>query len=115
MSLTRIFTSSAPWVIGREALFADATEDFLHEMTRQRPWLRVRYESLLGKLSEALDAELQVPAPLTALTPARSEAWLQQVDIAERPMAESVLNAFADYLVKWGWVNNHPFQKIQPV
>ena len=115
MSLTRVFTSSAPRVVGREALITDATEDFIHEMSRQQPWLRARYELLLGDLAAALTETVKRPAPLTSLTPARAQAWLSGVTAEQRPLAQQVLEAFAAYLVKWGWLPAHPLRQNEPV
>lgn len=46
-STARFYTSSAPHVVGHEALLADAAKDFIHETTRQKPWLHARYVALL--------------------------------------------------------------------
>ncbi len=113
-STSRVFTSAAPWVVGREALLEEAIDDFLHEMTRQQPWLRARYEALLGDLSGCLEAKLDAPAPLSALTQGRASAWLT-AQKGERALAESALNGFADYLVKWGWLDAHPLRQPQAV
>jgi hypothetical protein len=103
-----VFTTSSPWVVGREALLEDAVEDYLHEMTRQQPWLRARYEALLGSLVASIEAELAGPPPLRALTRERSSAWLATV--AERELAQRALTSFADYLVRWRWLEAHPLR-----
>ncbi len=111
----RVFTSSAPWVVGREALLEYAVEEFLHEMTRQKPWLRARYEAFLGDFSAKLEAKLGYPAPLAALTHKRAHLWLRAQAKGQRPLAEGALNGFADYLVKWGWLEAHPLRQPQAV
>lgn len=110
----RVFTSASPWVVGREALLGDAIDDFLHEMTRQKPWLRARYEALLGGLNAQVAAE-ERPAPLTALTRKRADAWVKTLSAAQRPLAERALGDFTDYLVKWGWLEAHPLRQPQAV
>lgn len=107
--LNRVFTSASPWVVGREALLEDAVDDFLHETTRQKPWLRARFEAQLGDLNAYLDGVLGGPAPLAALSKTHAEAWLRGV--ANRAMAERALTEFADYLVKWGWLPSHPLNR----
>lgn len=113
--LERVFTSAKPHVVGREALLGDAVDDFLQEMTRQKPWLRARYAALLEGLNASLDAELDRPAPLTALTSARAGAWKRGLRPEQRALAESALGDFADYLVKWGWLEAHPLRQPQAV
>lgn len=108
-NVSRVFTSASPWVVGREALLEDAVDDFLHETTRQKPWLRARYELLLEELTAHLDAVLACPAPLTALSRRHADAWLRTT--AERALAERALGEFADYLVKWGWLDAHPLRQ----
>jgi hypothetical protein len=110
-----VFTSASPWVVGREALLEEAVDDFLHEMTRQKPWLRARYEVLLGSLNVHVDAGLERPAPLTALTRKRADAWLTSLATEGRPLAESALSDFTDYLVKWGWLEAHPLRQPHAV
>ena len=114
-STGKVFTSASPWVVGREALLEEAVEDFLHEMTRQKPWLRARYEALLGALSAYVEAELERPAPLTALTRKRADIWVKTLPTEQRPLAESALDNFTDYLVKWGWLDTHPLRQSQAV
>ncbi len=109
----RVFTSASPWIVGREALLTDAVDDFLHEMTRRKPWVRRRYEALLGELVEHLDAALERPAPLTALSYRHANAWLKTTD--DRALAERALADFTDYLVKWGWLGAHPLRQLQAV
>ena len=113
--MKRVFTSASPWVVGREALLEEAIEDFLHEMTRQKPWLRARYEALLGGLNVYMDAEFERPALLTALTRKQADAWLKSLSAKGRPLAESALADFSDYLVKWGWLEIHPLRQPQAV
>lgn len=107
----RVFTSASPWVVGREALLEEAVDDFLHEMTRQKPWLRARYEAVLGDLNTHLSEKR--PAPLSALSRPSAEAWLGTTD--ERVFAERTLTDFSDYLVKWGWLDAHPLRRSQAV
>jgi len=107
----RVFTSSKPHVVGRTALLEDAVDDFLHEMTRQKPWLRARYEALLGALNEHLDGELNAPTPLTAFSCERADAWKGTLPPQQRALAERALGDFADYLVKWGWLEAHPLRQ----
>lgn len=112
--LNRVFTSVAPWVVGREALFEDAVEDFLHETTRQKPWLRARFEAQLRGLNAHLDAALGGPAPLKALSKTHADAWLRGPTGRtpnERALSERALTEFADYLVKWGWLPSHPLNR----
>lgn len=103
----RLFTSARPPVVGREALLEDATDDFLRELTRQKPWLHARYEGLLGGLDAYLSARLNRPAPLTALSCETVAAWKRTLSAVQRPLAERALEDFADYLVKWGWLEAH--------
>jgi len=91
----------------------EAADDFLHEMTRQKPWLRARYEAVLGELTTYLSTVLERPAPLSALSRPSAEAWLQTTD--ERVFAERTLTDFSDYLVKWGWLDAHPLRRSQAV
>ena len=112
--LRRVFTSASPWVVGREALFEDAVDDFLHETTRQKPWLRARFEAQLEDLNTYLDSVLDGPAPLKALSRGRADAWLRGSEgrtQGERALAERALAEFADYLVKWGWLPSHPLER----
>lgn len=109
MSEFRVFTSASPWVVGREALFADAVDDFLHETTRQKPWLRARFEAQLEDLNAYLDRLLDGPAPLKALSKRHANAWLR--GLSERAQGERALAEFADYLVKWGWLPLHPLER----
>ena len=109
----KVFTSASPWIVGREALLTDAVDDFLHEMTRRKPWVRARYEALLGGLAAYLDAALERPAPLTALSYKHANAWLKTTD--DRALAERALIDFTDYLVKWGWLEAHPLRQLQAV
>ena len=111
---TRVFTSASPWVVGRPALMAEAVDDFLHETTRQKPWLRARYGAQLEGLNAHLDNALDGPAPLTALSKEHADAWLRTLGeraVTERIMAERALAEFADYLVKWGWLPLHPLDR----
>lgn len=114
-SLDKVFTSASPWVVGREALLEEAVDDFLHEMTRQKPWLRARYEALLGGLNAHVDAELEHPAPLSALTRKRADAWIKTLSAEQRVTAEGALGDFAGYLVKWSWLEAHPLRQPQAV
>ena len=107
------YTSSAPHIVGREALLNYAVEDFIHEVTRQKPWRRARYETLLKSLNEHLDTRLGQTAPVMALDAARAETWLLTLPAAQRPLAEDALNDFADYLVTWNWVKVHPLRRVQ--
>ncbi len=109
-----VFTTTSPWVVGREALLEYAVEDFLHHATRQQPWLRARYEALLGGLVEMLEEELGAPPPVSALTLSRVNRWLAGVG-AQRDLAERALGDFADYLVRWRWLTCHPLRTAQAV
>jgi len=109
----RVFTSAAPWVVGREALLEYAIDDFLRTMARLKPWLRARYEAFLGALNAQVDVELDRPAPLTAFSRERVDAWLKSLSSEQRPLAESALSDFADYLAKWGWLEAHPLRQPQ--
>ena len=113
-NLNRVFTSASPWVVGREALFEDAVDDFLHETTRQKPWLRARSEAELGSLNAYLDRVLDGPAPLEALSKRHADAWLRGLGEhtqGERALAARALAEFSDYLVKWGWLPSHPLER----
>lgn len=112
-SANRVFTSASPWVVGREALLGEAVDNFLHEMTRQKPWLRARYEVVLDELTTHLSATLERPAPLSALAREHVDAWLKTT--AERTFAERAVGDFSDYLVKWGWLDTHPLRQSQAV
>ena len=112
-STNRVFTSASPWVVGREALLGEAVDDFLHEMTRQKPWLRARHGALLEELTAHLSATLERPAPLSALSRKHVDAWLETT--AERAFAERAADDFSDYLVKWGWLDTHPLRHVQAV
>ena len=82
-------------------------------MTRQKPWRRARYEALLGDFNVYLDATLERPAPLTALSYRHANAWLKTTD--DRALAERALSDFSDYLVRWGWLEAHPLRQLQAV
>ncbi len=110
----RIFTTTSPWVVGREALLEEAVDDFLHETTRRQPWLRARFEGLLGELVAAIETELGQPAPVTALNRERGSRWLVALG-AERALGERALETFADYLVKWRWTETHPLRPAYAV
>lgn len=112
-STGKVFTSAAPWVVGREALLEYAIDDFLRTMTRQKPWLRARYEALLEDLNTFLDTELDRPAPLAAFTQRCVDAWVESLSAEQRPLAESALSDFSDYLVKWGWLEAYPLRQPQ--
>ena len=105
--------ASAPHIVGREALLDYALEDFMGEVTRQKPWRRARYETLLGSLSERIGAELDQPAPVTALNQTRAQAWLQTFPNEQRSVAEEALRDFANYLVSWGWLKEQPLRQPQ--
>lgn len=109
-----IFTTTSPWVVGREALLEEALEDYLHHTTRQQPWLRARYEALLGTLVERVEEELGAPPPISALTPLRASTWLAETGV-QRDLAERALTDFADYLLRWRWVASHPLRPMRVV
>lgn len=111
--LNYVFTTTSPWVVGREALLEYAVEDYLHHATRQQPWLRARFEALLVSLVETIEDELGRPPAVTALTQARSSAWLAST--TERELAQRALTDFADYLVRWRWLEAHPLRSRQAV
>lgn len=111
--MERVFTSAAPWVVGREALLEYAIDDFLRTMARLKPWLRARYEALLEDLNTFVDTEVERPAPLTAFSRQPVDDWMKSLSAEERPLAESALSDFADYLVKWGWLEAHPLRQPQ--
>ncbi|MBB6098025.1 hypothetical protein HNR42_001448 [Deinobacterium chartae] len=94
----------APWVVGREALLEYAADDYLHELTRQRPWLHARYEELLEQLTAHLEERLQAPAPLKALNADVAQEWLGSLEAEQQEMARDLLADFDTYLVEWGWV-----------
>ncbi len=114
MERTHIFTTVSPWVVGREALLEEALDDFLHETTRRQPWLRARYEGLLGGLVAAIETELGEPAPVSALNRERGNRWLLALG-PERVLGERALETFADYLVKWRWTEAHPLRSAHVV
>lgn len=111
----RVFTSARPHVVGREALLGDAVDDFLRELTRQKPWLHARYEVLLNELDDFLSAELDRPAPLTAISCEAVDAWKRTLGAQQRPLAAQALGDFADYLVKWGWLEAYFLRQPQAV
>ncbi len=98
-----------PWIVGRETLLEHAVQDFLGELTRDRPWLRARYDRLLGELEAWLSAELGRPAPLAALDRSRAAAWLATLPEAERPDSEAALGDLAEYAVGWRWLAAAPW------
>ena len=102
--VTPVFYSQAPWVVGRPTLLEHALDDFDGEVTRQRPWLRARFEAVLERLQADLDLEHDGATPLAAVTPARLDAWLAAQPEAERDFDRAVLEALAAYLVGFGWV-----------
>ena len=106
--------TSARHIVGREALLDYAAEDFIHEVTRQKPWRRARYEALLESLEEHLSAAPAQPAPVSALDRAGADAWLETLPAEQRPLAEDALHDFADYLLAWNWVKAHPLRTAQP-
>lgn len=110
-----LYRSTAPHIVGREALFAYALEDFLNETTRQKPWLRARYEALLEDLNEHLDVELDRPAPVSVLNSQRANAWLRTLSGEHRMLAERALNDFTRYLVAWDWLEANPLHQLQAV
>ena len=112
--VTRTFTTTSPWIVGREALLSDALDDFLHETTRRQPWFRARFEGLLGGLIMAAETELGQPVPVTALNRERGNRWLLTLG-AERALGERALETFADYLVKWRWTEVHPLRPAYTV
>ena len=92
----------APWIVGRETLLEYAADEFLHEVTRQRPWLHARYEALMEQLMAFLDpAGL---APLHDLNPAREVAWLATLDLDRRDLASEMLVEFREYVTDFGWI-----------
>lgn len=101
---------SAPPIVGREALLDYAVEDFINEVTRQKPWRRARYEALLESLADHLSAALTQPAPVSALNWARAHAWLQTLPAEQRPLAEDALRELSDYLVTWNWLKERPLK-----
>ena len=100
--------SSAPHIVGREALLDYAAEDFIDEVTRQKPWRRARYEALLTSLSEHIGALLAQPAPVSTLNEPRAQAWLGTLPAEQRPLAEDALRDFSAYLVRWNWLKMDP-------
>ena len=106
----RLFTSKSPHVVGREALFEDALDDFLHALPRQKPWMSTRYEALLSELSGHLNAELGSPAPLTAFTQLRVCSWLGVLSEEKRSLAARAVHELENYLVDWGWLETRPLQ-----
>lgn len=92
----------APWIVGRETLLEYAADEFLHEVTRQRPWLHARYEALMEELMTFLDAGGL--APLRDLTPAREVAWLATLEVERRDLASEMLVEFREYLTEFGWL-----------
>ena len=91
-----------PWIVGRETLFEYAADEFLGEVTRQRPWYHARYESLLEELGVALDPNGQ--ALLTDFTDERAGAWLLTLG-AHRELAGTMLTEFRSYLREFGWLD----------
>ncbi|WP_221089799.1 hypothetical protein [Deinococcus aquaedulcis] len=92
----------APWIVGRTPLLEHAADDFLNEVTRQKPWRRARYEDLLS----ALDTFLGGGAPLLAYTRATGEAWLRALHESEQEDARELLTEFRSYLREWGWLDS---------
>lgn len=102
---------SAPPIVGREALLDYAVEDFISEITRQKPWRRARYETLLESLEEHVSAALTRPAPVSVLNQTGANTWLQTLPTEQRPLAEEVLRDFSNYLVAWNWLEVHPLER----
>jgi hypothetical protein len=102
---TRIYTSQAPHVVGREVLLEHAIDDFLRRTTRLKPWRKARYETLLEDLETHLQELLKRPVPLDAFIPPLAESWLAQVPIESQVLAQELLNEFELYLLEWAWRN----------
>lgn len=102
---TRIYTSQAPHVVGREVLLEHAIDDFLRRTTRLKPWRKARYETLLEQLDSYLETLLKRPVPLSAVIPPLTEKWLWQVSIEQQILARELLEEFETYLIEWGWLN----------
>lgn len=92
----------APWIVGRPVLLEHAADDFLNEVTRQTPWRRARYETLL----ESLDGFLGAPAPLLAYTRLTGEAWRKSLTAEDQALAAELLTEFRAYLRDWGWLDS---------
>ncbi|SMB92129.1 hypothetical protein [Deinococcus hopiensis] len=91
----------APPIVGRPVLLEYAADDFLNEVTRQKPWKRARWETLL----ESLDAYLGASAPLLAYTQLTGEQWRRSLEGAEHEDAAELLTEFRAYLRDWGWLD----------
>ncbi|WP_051935405.1 hypothetical protein [Deinococcus sp. YIM 77859] len=100
----------APPIVGRPVLLEYAAIEFLHEVTRQKPWRRARYEALLMALDEFLGA----PAPLAAYTSRAARAWQRQLPPPAQEDAAELLSDFETYLSDWGWLESARSSAVWP-
>ncbi|GHG01609.1 hypothetical protein GCM10017783_12310 [Deinococcus piscis] len=93
-------TYRAEHIVQGEPLMIHALEDFVGELTRQRPWLKARYEEALEAVDDLLSAD--TPATLSAYLSTDPAALLAALP-GQELLAEA-LGAFNDYLREWHWV-----------
>ncbi|MFC6619479.1 hypothetical protein [Deinococcus radiophilus] len=84
-----------------EPLLIHAAENFLGELSRQRPWVKASYEDTLNDLDDLLSAEQ--PATLgDYLAADRTEL---QARLPHAHNLADVLDDFDAYLREWRWVS----------
>jgi hypothetical protein len=105
MQMMTIFHSNAPWVIGGPALLEHALEEFDSEITRQTPWLRAQYATVLEQVQHDLDLEYG-QTPLAVVTSERLGVWLETVPAIEREFAAGVVRDLQTYLIEFAWVDS---------
>ena len=94
-------SSPTPWIVGRPALLEHAAEDFLGEVTRQKPWRRARWEALLESLGDFVGN----PAPLSALNPALLAEWQASLTGEQGEDAGEMLGDFQTHLRERRWLS----------
>lgn len=92
--------SRAAHIVHGEPLMIHALEDFAGELSRQRPWLKARYEAALEAVDDLLS--VQTPATLAAYLSADHADLLAA--LPEQPLLTEALDAFGAYLREWHWV-----------
>ncbi|MFC6591355.1 hypothetical protein ACFP81_04550 [Deinococcus lacus] len=92
----------SPRIVGSPTLLIHAAEDFANELTRQRPWVKARYEEVLDLLDDHLSE--QQPATLAEYQALDRAAYVQSLPTEEQALAAEVLAEFDAYLREWGWI-----------
>lgn len=93
-------TYRAGHIVQGEPLMIHALEDFVGELTRQRPWVKARYEEALEAVDDLLSQD--TPAGLAAYLAADRAELLAA--LPEQPLLAEALDEFGAYLREWRWV-----------